>query len=171
MSFTRAALVTIGIAFIAAEIARPTVPHDKKIASRALLTASQQTQAPIAGTLDPELLNDLPRIWPNAPSILKAHGTAPLRIVGCIHDPYTHSNGAAVFPIVNGVRLADFSASYQGDRYTLLIPLRPPLPQRFDVAVGLVSADQRGYFRSNKTLYAGSGGRPERGWLIKNDLR
>ncbi len=171
MTFKRAALVAIGVGFITAELARPTVPQHKKIASRALLTASQHTRAPRAATLDPELLNDLPRIWPNAASTLKAHGASPLRIIGRIHDPYTHSPGAAVFPIVNGARLADFSASYQGDRYTLIVSLPRASARRYDVAVGMVSADQRGYFRSNKTIYAGSGGRPERGWLMKNDLR
>lgn len=157
MSLSRATLIGIGVAFIAAEIARPTVPHHKKIAARALLTASQHTQTPKATTLDPELLVDLPRIWPNAPSTLNAYGTSPLRIVGRIDDPYTRSPGAAVFPIVNDVRITNFAASYQGDRYTLLVPPPTASPRRYDVAVGMVSADQRGYFRSTKTVTPGQG--------------
>lgn len=152
MTLGRAALLAIGAAFIAAEIARPTILHHKKIASRALLIASQHSEASHTGTLDPELLADLPRIWPNAPSSVHESGTSPVRLSGQIDDPYTRSPGAAVFPIVDGTRIAIFWASYVGDRYTLVFPQLPPSSTRHEVAIGMVSADQRGYFHSTSTI-------------------
>jgi len=152
MTIARAALLAIGAAFLAAEIARPTILHHKKIASRALLMATQHSGASHTGTLDPELLADLPRIWPNAPSSVKQSGTSSVRLTGRINDPYTRSPGAAVFPIVDGTRIARFSASYVGDRYTLAFPQLPPSLTRHEVAIGMVSADQRGYFHSTTTI-------------------
>ena len=152
MTIGRAALLAIGAAFVAAEIARPTTLHHKKIASRALLTVSQHSEASRPGTIDGELLADLPRIWPNAPSSVYQRDASPVRLSGQIDDPYTRLPGAAVFPIIDGTRIARFLASYVGDRYTLVFPQLPPSSTRHEVAIGMVSADQRGFFHSTTTI-------------------
>lgn len=155
MTAGRAALLLIGVAFVAAEVTRPTAFHDKKIASRALLPTSQHGAALRAATLDPELLDDLPRIWPNAPANVRVRAVGTqLAITGRIADPYTGSPGAAVFPIIDGRRVAHFSASYGGPRYAIELNCGGGRSARrpAELAIGMVAADQRGYFHSTATV-------------------
>ncbi len=145
----RIALSALAVAFIIAEAVRPTTIHPKKIASHALLVATQDAAAPRSATLDPELLDDLPRIRPDAPTTIARSGDDT--ISGTIVDPYTRLPGLAVFPIVAETRVTDFAASYRNGRY--VIRLVPELrAHTHSVAVGLVASDQRGYFRSVRSL-------------------
>ena len=145
----RLGLIVVAIAFVVAEILRPTVLHPKKFASRALLIAPQNTESPRANTVGPELLADLPRIHPDAPAMLER--TAAGNIIGTILDPYTRRAGAAVFPIVDHSPKADFAAEYR-DGHFVILPIPSLRPGKHTVAVGLIATDQRGYFQSAQTL-------------------
>ncbi len=148
------ALAAIAVAFAAAEIVHPTQLTPKRISSRALLLASQDAAIPQPGTLGSELLDDLPRIWPNAPAQLSVGAAGTQTVLrGRIADPYTGLPGAAVFPIRGRQRLARFSASYVGTRYTLEFACAARPGPLSNVAVGLVAADQRGYFHSTATAW------------------
>jgi len=159
----RIALAALAVAFAAAEVARPTrVVLPKRTVAGGLLLRSQGIYGGTGDTLDPELLDDLPRIHPDAlgelATIHVPGGGVELR--GWIGDPDARAAGIAVFPIVDGRRLPGAQTTYG--------LLRPAVEARYGarlaptgfrialpvdavssgdrVAVGLIATDRRGYF-------------------------
>ncbi len=163
MTPPRIALAALAVAFGAAELVRPTrVMLPKRTVAGGLVLRSQGIHGGTAGTLDPELLDDLPRIHPDAlgelATIRVAGGGLELR--GWIGDPDARAAGIAVFPIVNGRRLPGARTTYgllrpsvEGRYGAQLAPtgFRIALPvdtvsSGDRVAVGLIATDRRGYF-------------------------
>jgi len=159
----RLALVAFAVAFGAAELARPTrVVLPKRTVAGGLVLRSQGAYAGTSDTLDPELLDDLPRIHPDAlGNVSAARGRdGRLELRGWIGDPDTRAAGIAVFPIVDGRRIANVRTTYgllrpaiatrfgtrlapSGFHITLATDAAPPHAR---IAVGLIAADRRGYF-------------------------
>ena len=118
----------------------------KRNAGFGLVMRAQDAAAMQANTLDQELLADLPRIHPDGRGtfeIERERGTTLLR--GTVVDPYSGDSGAAVFPIVDGKRVANAATFYDRKTFRIALPRGAGDCQR--LAVGLVAYDQRGYFR------------------------
>ncbi len=58
----RIGVVIVAVAFLIAEILRPTIPHAKQDAQTALVAATQVGSGGTRTTLEPQLLEDMPRI-------------------------------------------------------------------------------------------------------------
>ncbi len=163
MTPSRIALAALAVAFGIAELARPTrVVLPKRTVAGGLVLRSQGTYRGTAATLDPELLDDLPRIHPDAlgelATIQLPSGDLELR--GWIGDPSAHAAGIAIFPLVAGRRLpgartiygllrpaveAPYGAGLAPTGFRIALPAGA-VPSGAHVAVGLIAADRRGYF-------------------------
>ncbi len=159
MTVAQGALVAIAVAFVAAEIVRPTHVPAKHLVSHSLVLGPS--------LLGAEMLDDLPRIHPDAlgsiaPATLSrsASGTT-LHLRGWIADPYTRRPGLTVFTFANGARVADASVRYHLPTPPIAPDERGAVPKAagFEVdqpwhgrvdpttlAVGLVAVDQRGFY-------------------------
>lgn len=154
MTRTSVLLGLIAVSFVTAEAVRPTRVAPKKLSTNALVLRSQAATGDVSGsanTLDSALLDGLPRIHPDAVGSVRVSDRAgdALTLSGSIAEP-EGAAGAAVF-IVDGTRRLGTARAHYGT---------PPRPTQFAIElrsaelaagihalqIGLVSADQRGFF-------------------------
>jgi hypothetical protein len=153
MTRTGATLAVIALAFVTAEVVRPTQIVPKKIAAHALLLRTQAAPGGTTNSLNPELLEDLPRIHPDAVGSIRAtrRSDGALILAGTLAEPSDGSPGSAAFLERDGSRTSEpaihYGAAPQPQTFSILIrpaSLGAPGPHRLSVA--LISADQRGFF-------------------------
>jgi hypothetical protein len=132
---------------------RPTHLVPKKIAARGLLIRTQATPGGTANSLDPELLDDLPRIHPDAVGSVRAtrRSDGSYLVTGKLADPSDGSAGSAAFVELDGSRTSEPAIEYgtPPQRQTFSILIRPAslgAPGSHRLFVALISADQRGFF-------------------------
>ena len=153
MTRAGAMLAVIILAFVTAEVVRPTHFAPKKLTSRALLLRTQAAPGGAMDTLDPELLDDLPRIHPDAVGNVhmttRSDGT--FLLAGTLADPSDGSAGSAVFLESDGSRTSEPAIHYGATPrlQAFSIHIRPAslgTPGTHRLLVALISADQRGFF-------------------------
>ena len=126
MTLVRTALGLIVTIFITAEIARPTHVPAKKFSAHALVLHSQAAVegAGVYGSLDPNLLADLPRIHPDAAGdVILFSSSATGRLAYSVR--FYGDDGSAVFVISDDVRLGT-EATIFGD---------PTQPHSFSIEI------------------------------------
>ncbi len=143
----------IALTFIAAETVRPTRVPAKKIAAHALLLRSQAVREGARDSLDTELLDDIPRIHPDAVGSVRISERADgsFALTGTAADAYDGSAGAAIFLETDsgtrvGSALTRYGVAPLPRVFTVIVEPSTFGPGTHRLRVALISADQRGFF-------------------------
>jgi hypothetical protein len=153
MKPARAIFAVIALAFVTAEVVRPTHLVPKKIAAHALRIRTQAAPGGAIDSLDPELLDDLPRIHPDAVGNVRTtrRSDGALVLAGTLADPSDGSAGSAAFLDLDGSRTSEpairYGAAPHPQAFSIVVPrVSLAAPGTHHLSVALVSADQRGFF-------------------------
>ena len=145
-------LSLIALTFAAAEVVRPTRFIPKKIAARALVVHSQSVPGGATDSLDPNLLDGLPRIHPDALGTvrLSERGDGSFGLTGTLADPIDGITGAGVFLESDGARIGGVRTSYgaapQPHDFSMIVAPAALGRGSHRLFVALISADARGFF-------------------------